>query len=448
MNARNETMNLVMFHAPTGRMGAAWRSPTSRVEELWNVDLPASIVEQAEEAKFDAVFLADVLYFLMGGKIGAEPFPTGYEPITTMGALAARTKHIGLIGTLSTEFIHPYNMARYLSSLDWLSGGRVGWNMVTSQAGQEHYGIELPPSDQRYARAAEFLAATKALWDAWDDDAVVNDRNSAVWARADRIHPVAFEGEIYKTAGQLFMSRSPQGWPVLVQAGQSPAGMDYAARNAEVVFTAQTEVDLARDFYREVKERAVSVGRNPDGIRILPGITPIVAETTDAARAIEDDLDRYIDLDLLLHDLETALQTKLGDLDPDKPIPPERLVDPDKAAMDAFGGSRYRNIYDLAVRDKHSIRRLVGINDRSLGHSTATGSTQSVADQMQDWFESRACDGFAIAPVTVPEGLDSVCRLLMPELQRRGLARTEYSGRTLRENLGLPRPTPERRTGR
>ena len=446
MTRRDERMNLVMFFAPTGRMASAWRSPTCPVEELWGPEVPVRIAEAAESAGFDAMFLADVLYFNMGGRIGAQPFPTGYEPFTTLSVLAARTQHIGLIGTLSTTFIHPYNMARYLTSLDWLSGGRAGWNIVTSQAGEEHYGIELPPSNERYTRAEEYLSVVKELWDAWDDDAVVNDRERATWARADRIHPIEFEGRYYRAAGQLFMHRSPQGWPVLVQAGQSPRGMDFAARNAEVLFTAQSDLEMARDFYREIKDRVRAAGRDPDSVRILPGMTPIVAETTEVARALEDELDRYIDLEIGRVDLGVALQTDLSDLDPDQPIPADRLVPPDQVNVDAFGGSRYRNFYKMAVEDKLTIRRLIAVNDRTLGHSGATGSAFDVADQMQEWFETRACDGFAITPVTVPEGVEAVCDILVPELRRRGLARTHYTGRTLRENLGLARPPSPSRT--
>jgi FMN-dependent oxidoreductase (nitrilotriacetate monooxygenase family) len=448
MKRRDEHMALVMFFAPTGRQASSWRSDTSPVEELWGSDLPARIARQAEAAKFDAIFLADVLYFHMGGKMGAHPFPTGYEVFTTLSAMAAQTTHIGLIGTASTTFIHPFNMARYLTSLDWLSGGRAGWNIVTSQAGEEHYGIELPPSNERYIRAQEYLDAAKALWDAWDDDAVVNDRQNARWARSEAIKPVAFDGTYYRTAGQLFMHRSPQGWPVLVQAGQSPTGMDFAARNAEVVFTAQTDLDAARAFYQELKERTQLAGRDPNSIKVLPGLTPVVAETGEGARAVEDQLDRFIDVELGQTDLAVVLQADLTGLDPDQPIPAERLVDPDESEMDALGGSRYRNFYDMAVRQRLSLRRIIALNERALGHGSATGSVSDVADHMQHWYELEACDGFALTPVTIPDGVTSVCELLMPELQRRGLARTEYQGTTLRDHLGLPRPSsPARDSG-
>lgn len=444
MNRRDTAMNLVMFYTPTGRLEAAWRSPTCPTEELWGPGLPVWFAQQAEAAKFDAIFLADVLYARMGSAFGSSPFSTGYEPFMTLSTMAANTRHIGLIGTASTSFYHPFNMARYLTSLDWISGGRAGWNVVTSEAGQEHYGIELPPHEERYVRADEYLRAAKALWDSWDDDAVVNDRAGATWARADRIHPVVFEGEYFRTAGQLFMHRSPQGRPVLVQAGQSPAGRDFAARHAEVIFTAQSDLGAAQEFYADLKSRAISHGRAPESIRILPGLAPIVAETPAGARAIEDELAGYIDLDAARRKLGVAVQADLTGLDLDAPIPPGLLVDPDRSDTSALGGSRYRNFYLMAVRDQLTVRRMITLNELSLGHGTASGTVADVSDQMEEWYQTRACDGFAITPVSVPEGLEAVCHQLVPELRRRGLARTEYDGLTLRANLGLTRPAPAR----
>ncbi|MYW96176.1 NtaA/DmoA family FMN-dependent monooxygenase [Amycolatopsis rubida] len=443
MRGSDEVMNLVLFLAPTGRAGSAWRSPSSGVEELWGLDLPLRITQQAERAKFDAVFVANVLFTSEGG-IGKEPFSTGYEPFTLMAALAARTERIGLIGTASTTFVHPFNMARSLGSLDWLSGGRIGWNVVTSSAGAEHFGFELPPKEERYARAQEYLELTTALWDAFDDDAVVNDRENAVWARSDRIHPVDFKGEYFQVRGQLFMHRTPQGRPVIVQAGQSAAGMDFAARNAEVIFTAQTDLDRAREFYREIKERAATIGRDPASVRILPGVLPIAEPTAAAAREVERELDGYVDWEAGLKDAAVALQADLTGLDPDQPIPPGLLAAPEAASVDALGGSRYHNYYDMAVRQKLTLRQVVARLDRALGHLYLAGSVGEVADHLQEWFESRACDGFAITPATVPEGMDSVCEVLLPELRRRNLVRTEYNGATLRDHLGLARPAPLR----
>jgi N-acetyl-S-(2-succino)cysteine monooxygenase len=438
MSHRDGSMNLVLFLTPTGR-GWAWRSPTCPLEELWSLDLPLRITQQAERARFDAVFIGSWLS-REGGEIGQQPFSAGYEPFTLMGALAARTERIGLIGTGSTTFVHPFNMARFLASLDWLSDGRIGWNVVTSAVGPEHYGIELPPHDERYARAQEYLALTGALWDAFEDDAVINDREGAAWARPERIHPVEFAGEFFRLEGQLFMHRSPQGRPVIVQAGQSKQGMEFAARNAEVIFTAQTSLEPARGFYREIKERAAALGRDPDGIKILPGIMPILAATAAQARAIEDELDQYIDLETERPVTAANLQANLDGLDPDRPIPADRLLPPDAANVEKVFGSRYANYYDMAVNQKLTLRRMIALNDRALGHSNPVAAADEVADQMQEWFEAGACDGFSIVPVSMPEALDAICDLLVPELQRRGLARTAYRGVTLRDHLGLRRP--------
>ncbi|MGW2651427.1 NtaA/DmoA family FMN-dependent monooxygenase [Streptomyces sp. NPDC001393] len=427
-----------MFLQPTGR-GWAWRSPQSRIEELWNLDLPLSLTLQAERARFDAVFLGSWLSW-EGGAIGQQPFTAGYEPFTLVGAMAARTKHIGLVATASTSFEYPYNVARFLSSLDWLSRGRIGWNVVTSTGGGEHYGIELPPNEERYARAQEYLDVATSLWDAWDDDAVINDREQGVWARADRIHPIDHQGKYYKAQGQLFMHRSPQGRPVIVQAGQSPAGMDFAARNAELVFTAQNDLEAAKEFRREIRERSASVGRDPDSLKVLPGLMPTVAETVDEARDFEHQLNLWTPLDVGMARTEETLQATLRDLDPDQPIPPERLASPDAANVEVNFGSRYRNFYNMAVHQKMPLRDIIARTDRNIGHNAPVGTAKEIADLMQEWYETGACDGWAITATAVPEAYDAICDLLIPELQRRGVARVEYEGTTLRDHLGLKRP--------
>ena len=443
MSTESTKMALAIFLQVTGR-GWAWRSPESRIEELWGIDLPLSLAQQAERAGFDCLFLGNWLAW-EGGEIGQQPFTAGYEPITTMAALAAGTQNIGLVATSSTSFEHPFNLARFMASLDWLSKGRMGWNLVTSTTGGEYYGMTLPPVEERYARASEYLAVARGFWDAWDDDAVVNDRVNGVWARADRIHPLHHSGTYYQAQGQLFMHRSPQGHPVIVQAGQSPAGMDFAARHAEVVFTAQNDIDAARAFRAELRERATAAGRDPDGVKILPGIFPLVAETGVAAHAFEDQLNRWTPLEVGLERTAESLQADLSGLDPDQPIPVERLKHPDSVDIEKAFGSRYRNFYDMAVRDRMTLREIVARTDRNIGHNAPVGTAAEVADIMEEWFESGACDGFAVTATSVPEAYDAVCDLLVPELQRRGLRGTGYAGSTLRENLGFARPgTPAR----
>jgi FMN-dependent oxidoreductase (nitrilotriacetate monooxygenase family) len=434
-----DRMNLVLFHTPTGRAGSAWRSPTTPVEELYGPDLPIRIAQRAEEARFDALFIANVL-FGTGDGLGKAPFSTGYEPFTLMGLLAGVTERIGLIGTASPTFIHPYNLARFLGSLDHLTKGRVGWNAVAASTGSAHFGREHPPKEERYARLQEALDLAEELWDVFADDAVIADREAGVWADPEKVHPVKFAGKYYSSEGHLFQHRSPQGRPVVVQAGQSPTGIDFAARNAEVVFTAQTDLDLAREYYREIKGRAAAAGRDPGSVRVLPGFTPVIAESAKAVEALEQQLDALIDVETSLKDGQVALQTDLSGLELDAQIPPELLRAPEDMPADWVGGSRYRNHYEAIVNRGMTLRRFLASIDRRLGHLYLAGTAGQSADLMQEWFEGGACDGFALTPVTIPEGLDTVCDQLLPELRRRGLARTEYEGTTLREHLGLARP--------
>ncbi|MYW96182.1 LLM class flavin-dependent oxidoreductase [Amycolatopsis rubida] len=438
-------MNLVLFFNPAGRLPASWRRPGSRVEELYGLPLAVDLARKAESARFDAIFLADVFY---QDDLGRDPFTTGYEPFTLMSALCPVTERIGFIGTVSATFMPPYHLARYFASIDHLSSGRVGWNLVTSSSGGELFGMELPPKEERYARADEYLRLVKSLWDAYDDDAVVNDREARVWARADRIHPVDFEGEYFRFRGHLKVPRSPQGRPVIVQAGQSDAGMDFAARNAEVVFTAQTDLDRAREFYAEIKKRAAAHGRDPEKIKILPGIAPIIGATHEEARERADELAGLIDMESGRKSMEITLQgADLSGVDLDAPIPAKCLVPPESASDQAGrGASRYRNFYEMAVRDRMTLRQLIFESERGLGHSTVTGSVEQVADRFEEWWRAGACDGFAITPVDVPEGFDSVCEQLVPELQSRALFPKEYEGKTLREHLGLDRPSAPNRS--
>jgi FMN-dependent oxidoreductase (nitrilotriacetate monooxygenase family) len=436
-------MNLVLFFNPAGRLPASWRRPQSRVEELHGLPLAVELVRKAEAARFDAIFMADVFF---QDELGRDPFTTGYEPFTLMSALCPVTERIGLIGTVSATFTQPYNLARYFASIDHLSAGRVGWNLVTSSSGGELFGMELPPKAERYARADEYLRLVKALWDAYDDDAVVNDRDARVWARRDKIHPVDFEGHYFRLKGQLKLPRSPQGWPVIVQAGQSDAGMDFAARNAEVIFTAQTDLTRAREFYTELKQRASAHGRDPSTIKVLPGIAPIVGSSEHEAHQIADELSSLIDMEAGRKAMEITLQgADLSGLDLDAPIPVGRLVRPEAVAETGRGASRYTNFYEMAVRDRMTLRQLIFESERGLGHSTITGSVERVADRFEEWWLEGACDGFAITPVYVPEGFDAVCEQLIPELRRRGLFPKDYEGTTLREHLGLARPAMTRR---
>ncbi|MCI0995182.1 NtaA/DmoA family FMN-dependent monooxygenase [Pseudomonas corrugata] len=438
MNETLSQMSLMVFMAPAGYQTAAWRHPESNVEELYGLALPANIAQRAEAAKIHALFLADWLSFEDTGK---NPDQTGYEPFTTMGALAALTKHIGLVGTAATTFIEPYHLARYFSQLDWLSNGRIGWNIVTGTTGSENFNVALPPRQERYARAHEYMQVVTGLWDAWSDDAVLNDRAAGVWANRKRIKPLNHAGEQYKVDGPLLVPRSPQGWPVLVQAGASDAGKDFAAKFAEIVFTVTPTLPLAQDFYRDLKARTKSLGRHPSALKIHPGLMPIVGDTEEDAQRIHDELVDFVDEETGKAQLQKALHdADLSDLDLDDLIPPQRLLSPVVADREKDANTRYPYYHHLSTEKHYTVRMLVREVMKAAGHGVVVGSAEQIADHMEHWFRNEAADGFAILPPTMPVGLDRFLEEVVPILQSRGLFRTEYVDGTLRENLGLSRP--------
>ncbi len=441
-------ISLVLFHEPSGRVLHGWRREGSRVEDLLSLEWAAHSAQVAEAACFDGILYADIVFF----EPGINPQSTLFEPITTLGAVAAVTKRIGLIPTISTTFTQPYNTARMLSNLDLLSKGRVGWNVVTSEGdGAKNLSTVMPPKAERYEVADEFLEVTKALWDAWDDDAVEADRETGIWANPAKIHPPNFSGKYFQVKDALSQPRSPQGRPVIVQAGQSPEGIRFAARHAEVVFCAKNTIDLAKEFYDEVKGLAQQFGRDPERIKILPGFVPIVGETVEEAREIHDEINGLFNVEWETKELRRRLMdADLSGLSLDEPIPIERLKTPEEVdelyarmQVERPGSMRFRkyydNVYRRVVEQRPTLREMLGMSTSS-HHAHMAGTASMIADEMQRWFEARACDGFTIVPVYMPDGLDRICNLLIPELQDRGLFRTEYPGTTLRETLGLERP--------
>lgn len=431
-------MSLVLFMAPVGYQTAAWRHNESRVEDLYGLNLPTSIARRAEAAKLHALFLADWLSFEATGK---SPDQTGYEPFTTMGALSAVTDRIGLIGTAATTFFPPYHLARQLSQLDWLSNGRAGWNIVTGTTGQENFNCELPSRNERYARAYEYMDVVTGLWDCWSDNAVLNDRMAGVWADPQRIKSLDHSGPMHKVAGPLMLPRSPQGWPVLAQAGASDAGREFAAAYAEVVFTVTPLLNLAQEFYTDLKARVEKAGRRQDALRVHPGLMPIVGDNEADARRIHDDLIDLIDEQEGLIRLRSGLEnTDLRGLDWNETIPVERLIEPSLAVREKEAASRYPYYYHLAVDKKYTVRELLREIMKAAGHGIVTGSAEQIADHMQTWFQGGAADGFALLPPTMGSCLDRILLEVVPILQQRGLFRTDYVEGTLRENLGLVRP--------
>jgi len=432
-------MHLNLFIHSRGHHEASWRHPDSSPLALTDIGYYLDLARRAEAAKFDSIFLADQLAL---GEDVAQAARTWLEPITMLAATAVATDRIGLIGTASTTYTEPFNLARQFASIDHISNGRAAWNIVTSwlASAARNYGANGQVSHaDRYARGEEFMTVVKALWDSWAADAVVDDRAGGVYARADRVRPIDHRGEFYTVAGPLNLPRCPQGRPVLVQAGSSDTGRRFAARHADAVFTAHMEQRTARDFYRDLKAQAAAEGRDPAKLLILPGLSAMVASTEIEAKRMEREVNDLTDPEVG----RKRLSARFGGHDfsrlpLDRPLAPEDFPDP--GSVEA-ARSRTEVIVDLVRRDKPSLRQLLSYLAGARGHFVTAGTPEQVADLMQDWFESGAADGFNIMPPLLPTQLEVFSTTVIPLLQRRGLFRTEYAGKTLREHYGLANPS-------
>ncbi|TQE91910.1 LLM class flavin-dependent oxidoreductase [Ureibacillus terrenus] len=431
-------LKLGAFLMLPGHHAVAWRYPAAKAENVLNFEFAKQQALTAERGKFDMVFLADGVSARYRSK-GFEHEHTAYfEPFTLLSGLAAVTSKIGLVGTVSTTYNEPFNVARKFASLDHLSGGRAGWNVVTS------YGIEAannfgykeePVHADRYERAEEFVDVAKKLWDSWEDDAIVFDQEHAKFADKEKVHEIRHEGKWFSVTGPLNIARPVQGYPVIVQAGSSEAGKELAARTAEVIFTAWQTLEEAQAFYRDVKSRMDKYGRHPDELKIMPGVYPIVGRTIEEAEAKRRKLLDLIPESLGVSLLSQQLGVDLSGYPVDGPLPEL----PDVSEINGIK-SRSQLVRDLAERENLTIRQLYQRIAGARGHREIIGTPEQIADQLQEWFENEAADGFNIMPPTYPDGLDDFVELVIPELQRRGLFRTEYEGSTLREHLGLKRP--------
>ncbi|MEU2422467.1 LLM class flavin-dependent oxidoreductase [Streptomyces sp. NPDC007851] len=439
------TLHLNAFLMNTGHHEASWRLPES--DPHAHVDLAhyVRLARAAERGTFDSLFLADGPH--LWGSVAQRP-AGALEPLTLLTALATATEHIGLIATASTSYNSPYNLARKFASLDIISGGRAGWNIVTT-AGAEaarNFGItEEPTHAERYARAAEFLDVALKLWDSWEDDAIVADKASGVWGDDAKIHPPRHQGPYFSVEGALNVPRSPQGYPLLVQAGSSEDGKAFAARYAEAVFTAQQTIEDARAFYADLKARTAAAGRDPDHVKVLPGIVPVIGSTEAEAQALEQLLEDHIVHRHGVANLERLLHLPAGTLELDRELPAE--LPPEDAIEGAK--SRYTLVVELARRERLTVRQLIGRLGGGRGHLTFAGTPEQIADAIETWFTQGAADGFNIMPPVLPSGLDAFVDHVVPVLRERGLLRTEYDGRphrTLRERYGLPRPANQHTT--
>jgi FMN-dependent oxidoreductase (nitrilotriacetate monooxygenase family) len=429
-------MHLNLFIQSRGHHEAAWRHPKSSKLALTDIDYTVEMTKKAEASLFDSIFLADVLG--LWNDVQTTPF-NWLEPITTLAALSMVTDRIGLIATASTTYNEPYNLARRFASLDHLSGGRAGWNIVTTadQASAENFGLtERPSHHERYQRAAEFVEVARKLWDSWEDDAIVADPDSGVWAEPGKVHVIDHRGRFFQVRGPLNLSRSPQGHPLLVQAGSSEDGKDFAARHAEAVFTAQQTLEQGQAFYSDLKRRAALAGRDPDRVKILPGLVPVIGSTEAEARELDAQLDRLI----LAAESRDRLARRFG-LEPAQ-LPLDQPLPDDLPTEDEIEGakSRYTLIVELARREKLTVRQLIGRLGGGRGHRTLAGTPEQIADTIEHWGSRGAADGFNIMPAALPSGFELFAEHVVPILRQRGLIRREYEGTTLREHYGLPRP--------
>jgi FMN-dependent oxidoreductase (nitrilotriacetate monooxygenase family) len=415
-----------------GHHEAAWRHPRTSSANVTDVHHYQHLAQVAERGRLDSVFLADGL--ALWGNVRHNALG-GLEPLTLLAALAAVTDHIGLIATVSTTYNEPFHVARKFASLDHISGGRAGWNIVTSasEAEAHNFGIERPAHKDRYARATEFLEVVTKLWDSWEDGAILGDHRSGNYADTDRIHTLDHIGPHFRVRGPLNTSRPPQGHPLLVQAGSSEDGKEFAARFAEAVFTAQQTLADGQAFYADLKSRLGRYGRHEDELLILPGISPIIGSTEREALQLERELEELIIPEYGVHQLSNILGVDLSDHPLDARLPE---VPP---ATDGQQ-SRVKLVTDLAEREQLTLRQLIGRLAGGRGHRVVTGTPEQIADQIEEWFVNGAADGFNIMPPVLPGGLEDFVDHVVPELRFRGLFRTDYEGRTLRQNYGLARP--------
>ncbi|WP_438350587.1 LLM class flavin-dependent oxidoreductase [Paenibacillus sp. FA6] len=433
MSSQQRKLNLNAFLFGTGHHEASWRLPEAQPERNLDFQHVLEIVQTAERGLLDSVFLAD-------GYAGRS---NKLEPFTELAALASRTKHIGLIATVGTTYNEPFHVARKFASLDHISRGRAGWNIVTGggSAALNFSREEHPEHSLRYEEADEFVDVVKQLWDSWEDDAIINDKVAGIRTVKGKVHEIDFKGKYYAVKGPLNIARPPQGYPVLVQAGSSESGKEFAAKSAEVIFTAHQNFEDAQAFYTNVKSRLVKYGRTADQLKILPGISPIIAGTEAEAKEIENQLFELVNKDGAVKSLSERLGIDLSEYPLDQPLTLEGVRETEEVNGNK---SRHQLILDLIRKENLSLRQLINRLAGARGHFTFTGTPLGLADVIEKWFLNGAADGFNVMPQIYPSGLNIFVDKVIPELQNRGLFRTEYEGTTLRENLGLARPANTR----
>ncbi|MCH4249100.1 MAG: LLM class flavin-dependent oxidoreductase [Acinetobacter populi] len=438
MTDSKRQIKLGAFLQSVGHHLAAWRHPDVNPKNATRLEHLKHLAQIAERGKFDAIFFADGLGWpQIDPQLLAKGAPTYFwEPLTVLSAIAQVTKNIGLISTISTSYLPPFHLARLFASLDHLSGGRAGWNLVTSGTDFEanNFNLETQTSHlERYQKAREYVDVVKGLWDSLDDDAYLFDQDSGNFFEPEKLHYLNHRGQYFSVAGPLQSARPVQGYPVIVQAGSSEDGKNLAAQTAEIVFTAQQTFEGAKAFYQDIKQRVAKAGRDPDAVKVMPGIMPVIAETRELAQQKFDYLQSLIDPEIGI----SLLSAFIGNIDLsqysiDDPVP-------DFPTTEGWQ-SRQQLILEVAKRENLTIRQLYQKVAGARGHRILIGTAEDIADELQYLFEQGAADGFNILPPTFPQDLTIFVDQVVPILQQRGLYRTEYEGHTLREHLGLVRP--------
>jgi FMN-dependent oxidoreductase (nitrilotriacetate monooxygenase family) len=430
-------LKLAAFMRPISIHTGAWRYPGAYADANFNLAHIERFAQRLEAARFDAFFMADHLAVLNmpTSALRRSHTVTSFEPFTLLSYLAHATKRIGLVATASTTFDEPYHIARRFASLDHLSGGRAGWNIVTTANPDAalNFGLEEHVDhDERYRRAREFYDVVTGLWDSFTDHAFVRDVESGIYFDPGQLHVLNHKGKHLSVRGPLNIARPVQGWPVIVQAGSSEAGRQLAAETAEVVFGASSTLAAAQRFYADVKGRMAKLNRNPEHLKILPGAFVVVGDSVAEAREKRERLDSLVHYDSSIASLSIALGCDASGFDPDGPLP----------EIPATNGSQTgrERIVETARREGLTVRQLAA-RAGGYGGLAFAGTAASIADEMEEWLAGNGSDGFNILFSDLPAGLEDFVDKVVPELQRRGLFRTEYAGTTLREHLGLPRPS-------
>ncbi len=433
---KTRQLRLGAFMRPVSIHTGAWRYPGAVPDANFNFPLIKQMIQTLERGKFDAFFMADHLAVL---NMPVEALKrshtvTSFEPFTLLSALAGVTEHIGLMATASTTYDEPFHIARRFASLDHISGGRAGWNIVTTGNPESAWNFgreDHMEHDERYRRAREFYDVVTGLWDSWADDAFIRDVASGIFFDPEKLHFLNHKGKYLSVRGPLNIARPVQGWPVIIQAGASEPGRQLAAETAEVIFGSSGNLATAKSFYADVKGRMDQLGRDRDHMKILPAAFVVVGDTMEQAREIRAKLDAGVNYESAIASLSIMLGTDASKFDPDGPLP--EIPETNASKTGRIGA------INLAQRENLTVKQLAQ-RFGGYGGLAFVGTAASIADQMQEWLEQEGCDGFNIMFPYLPGGLDDFVNKVIPELQRRGIFRHQYEGKTLRENLGLPRP--------